>query len=89
MIAGDVFGEVARVAEELVVAVECVGNAAEAAEALEAGDFSGDVDGAGAVELGLGGAVGLEAGYFFPKSGFEGIEGDAGFGGDVTGGDGA
>jgi hypothetical protein len=89
LVAGDVLGQIAGVVEELVVAVEGVGDTAEAAETLEADDFSGDVDGAGAVELGLGGAVGLKAGYFFPESGFEGFEGDVGFGGDVTLGDGA
>ena len=73
LVAGDVFGQVAGVVEELVVAVEGVGDAAEAAETLEADDLAGDVDGAGAVELGLGGAVGLEAGYFFPEGGFEGL----------------
>ena len=89
LVAGDVFGEVAGVVEELVVAVEGVGDAAEAAEALEADDLVGDVDGAGAVEFGLGGTVGLQAGYFFPEGGFEGVEGDVGFGGDVALGDGA
>ncbi len=89
LVAGDVFGEIAGVVEELVVAIEGVGDAAEAAEALEADDFVSDVDGAGAVEFGLGGSVGLQAGDFFPESGFEGVEGDVGFGGDVALGDGA
>ena len=48
-----------------------------------------DVDGAGAVEFSLGGSVGLQAGYFFPESSFEGVEGDGGFGGDITLGYGA
>jgi hypothetical protein len=49
----------------------------------------GDVDGTSAIELGLRGAVGLEAGYFFPEGGLEGFEGDVGFGSDVALGDGA
>ncbi|MEI9981428.1 MAG: hypothetical protein WDN23_21020 [Edaphobacter sp.] len=81
LVAGDVFGEIAGVVEELVVAVEGVGDAAEAAEALKADDLAGNVDGAGAVELGLSGAFGLQTGYFFPEGGFEGFERDVGFGG--------
>ncbi len=89
LVAGDVLGEIAGVVEELVVAVEGVGDAAEAAEALKADDLAGNVDGAGTVELGLSGAFGLETGYFFPEGGFEGLEGDVGFGGDVALGNGA
>ena len=89
LVAGDVFGEIAGIVEELVVAIEGVGDAAEAAETLQADDLVSDVDGAGAVDFSLGGSVGLQAGYFFPESGFEGVESDAGFGGDVALGDGA
>ena len=84
LIAGDVFGEVAGVVEELVIAVEGVGDTTEASETLEADDFSGDVYGASAVEFSLGGTVGLETCDFFPEGGFEGLEGDVGFGGDVA-----
>ncbi len=89
LVAGDVFGQVARIVEELVVAIEGVGDAAEATEALKADDLAGDVNGAGTVDFSLSGAVGLKACYFLPESGFEGVESDAGFGGNVTAGDGA
>ncbi len=89
LVAGDVFGEIVGVVEKLVVAIERVGYSAKAAEALEADDLAGDVDGTGAVEFGLGGSFGLQAGYFFPEGGFESVEGDSGFGGDVAAGDGA
>src|SRR5205807_1954263 len=43
LVAGDVFGEVAGVVEELVVAIEGVSYSAKAAEALQADDLAGNV----------------------------------------------
>ena len=82
LVAGEVFAEIAGVAGVLVVFVEGVGDATEAAEALEASDRLGEVDGAGGVELILGGAVGLELGDLLPEGGFKVFEFDVGLGGD-------
>ncbi len=80
--AGKVFGEEAGVAGVLVVLGEGVSDAAEAAEALETGDFLGFDRDAGGIDLSLGGRRRLELADLFPDSFFEVFKLDAGFGGD-------
>jgi len=80
--AGEIFTEIGGVASVLVVAVECVGYAAEATEALEAGDLLREIDSAGGVELFFCGTVGLKLGELLPEGGFEVFELDVGLGGD-------